>query len=94
MVVEHRYVLSLDEIKAIRFRCAKCEAATSFRIDETVQFPIQCPGCKALLYDATMDTGDSGLLHSLPRIIKRLISRGSDTSEILLEIEADKRIEA
>lgn len=90
MVVEHNYVLSLDEIKAVRFRCRKCHASTSFRLNETISFPVTCPGCKARLYDNTLDTGDTGLVESLPRVIKSLIELQKKEKagfEMLLEMD-------
>ena len=90
MVVEHCYVLSLDEIKALRFRCCNCGASTSFQMSQTVNFPVQCPGCREILYDSTLDRGDSGELHALPRILKQLIARRNQPSEILLEVHIPK----
>jgi len=92
MVVEHNYVLSLDEIKAIRFRCPECRASTSFRLDESITFPTVCPGCGATLYDKTLDTGDGGLIHSLPRTIKDLLrlQERKKSFEVLLEIDAPR----
>lgn len=92
MVVEHSYVLSLDEIKAIRFRCPKCQASTSFQLDESITFPTVCPGCRATLYDKTLDIGHGGTIHALPRTIKGLLKlqEREKSFEMLLEIDAPR----
>ena len=92
MVVEHIYVLSLDEIKAIRFRCPKCRASASFRLTETVNFPASCPECRSTLYNRALDTGDEGVVHSLPMALKAIMELQSKNKsfEILLEIDAPR----
>lgn len=99
MVVEHNYVLSLDEIKAVRFRCLHCRTSLSCRVNETITFPAVCPCCLKTLYDSALDTGDSGTIHALPRVLKDLLDlqakkqkNGKETTgfEILLEIDAPR----
>ena len=90
MVVEHNFVLSLDEIKAIRFRCRKCGACTSFKLNESVNFPVVCPGCRMTLYDTTLDTGDSGLLQAVVSVLKSLIEE-KKPYQLLLEINAPEK---
>ena len=92
MVVEHSYVLSLDEIKAVRFRCPKCRTSMSCRMNETVTFPAVCLCCRETLYDNRLDAGDSGLVHSLPRVLKDLmeLQGKKKTFELLLEIDAPR----
>ena len=92
MVVEHHYVLSLDEIKAVRFRCSKCRTSLTCRVNETITFPPICPCCREMLYDSTLDRGDSGLVHALPRVLKDLLELQAKKKgfEILLEIDAPR----
>ena len=92
MVVEHSYLVSLDEITALRFRCPGCQASTSFRLNESITFPANCPGCKATLYDKTLDTGDYGEVHALPKVLKSLrdLQARKKSFEMLLEINAPR----
>lgn len=46
MTREHRLVLSLDEVHAIRWYCQKCEAAISYRLDQSITLPPKCPACQ------------------------------------------------
>lgn len=48
MTREHRLVLSLDEIRAVRWQC-KCGSAVSFQLDQTIRLPQICPACDAPL---------------------------------------------
>lgn len=48
MTREDRWLVSLDEIRAIRWECGKCHLAMTFAIDQTVKFPEFCPGCNDL----------------------------------------------
>jgi hypothetical protein len=45
MTREHRLVLSLDEITALRWQCPRCRAAISYTLTETIRLPDQCPAC-------------------------------------------------
>ena len=89
MMIEHRYVLSLDEIKALRFRCKKCHAATSFPLDESINFPPTCPNCRETLFDTLRDSGESALLQTLPRVLKGLV-KTKQSGEVLLEIDVPR----
>ena len=92
MVVEHSHVLSLDEIKALRFRCKKCKAATSFRLNETINFPMTCPGCRETLHSEHIDGGDQDVLGGFPRVLKALMERQKERHyEVLLEIGAPEK---
>lgn len=90
--MEYTCVFSLDEIKAIRFRCQKCRASTCFQLNESITFPAICSGCRTTLYDSTRDTGDGELLHAFPNVLKSLVGlQGRKKSfEILLEIDAPR----
>jgi hypothetical protein len=52
MTREHRLVLSLDEIQAVRWTCPQCKAAITFRLEETIRLPDQCPACNDPLMGA------------------------------------------
>jgi hypothetical protein len=47
MTREHRLVLSLDEITAIRWQCPHCQVAISYPLDQTIRLPPLCPSCGA-----------------------------------------------
>jgi hypothetical protein len=52
MTREHILVLGLDEIQGIRLQCDLCNGAISFRLNETINIPQVCPGCRAPFVDA------------------------------------------
>jgi hypothetical protein len=45
MTREHRLVLSLDEIAAVRWSCPACRVAISYALTETIRLPDGCPAC-------------------------------------------------
>lgn len=47
MTREDRWIVSLDEIRAIRWECARCHAAITFALDQTINLTGNCPGCGA-----------------------------------------------
>lgn len=51
MTREDRWIVSLDEIRAIRWECPKCSVAMSFAINQTVRLPAACPSCNADAFD-------------------------------------------
>lgn len=46
MTREHRLLLSLDDIHAIRWVCGKCGVAVSYRLDESIKLLSECPACQ------------------------------------------------
>ena len=42
MTREHRSIVSLSEIRAVRWTCRNCQMATSFVLDRPVRFPEMC----------------------------------------------------
>lgn len=46
MTIEHRVVLDLSDVRAIRLECATCQAAVVVQLDQTFRFPRVCPGCQ------------------------------------------------
>lgn len=55
MTREHRLVVSLDEITAVRWQCPACHVAISYALRETVRLPDQCPACGDPLDGITPD---------------------------------------
>ena len=45
MTRENRIIFDLDDIRALRWQCDHCGAATSYPIDQTISFPQSCPAC-------------------------------------------------
>jgi len=45
MTREHRLLLSLDEVHAVRWVCGKCGVALSYRLDQSITLPPKCPAC-------------------------------------------------
>jgi transcription initiation factor IIE alpha subunit len=51
MTREHRLVLSLDELQAVRWTCPRCHVALVFQLNETIALPSTCPSCNDPLMD-------------------------------------------
>jgi hypothetical protein len=47
MTREDRWIVSLDEIRALRWECVACHVAIAFALDQTIRLPLTCPGCGA-----------------------------------------------
>src|SRR4051812_37534104 len=45
MTRENRLILTLDDIRALRWTCGVCGASVSFALDRTIRLPRQCPAC-------------------------------------------------
>jgi DNA-directed RNA polymerase subunit RPC12/RpoP len=45
MTREDRWIVSLDEVQGLRWRCARCSVSVSYALDETIRIPTQCPSC-------------------------------------------------
>lgn len=56
MTREHRLVLSLDEITAVRWTCPRCRVAVTYALTESIRLPDQCPACNDPLLDAEAAT--------------------------------------
>ena len=48
MTREDRYIVGLEDILSLRWQCTKCKTAVSFPLNETIQLPEICPGCRTL----------------------------------------------
>lgn len=59
MTREHRLVLSLDEITAVRWECPHCHAAITYALTESIRLPAEaCPACNADL-DGRVDATEA-----------------------------------
>ena len=45
MTAEHRLLLDVGEVLAIRVECSKCSAAVVIKPSEWHDAPLECPGC-------------------------------------------------
>lgn len=45
MTREDRWIVTLDEIAALRWTCGRCKAAVSFPLDRTITLPPACANC-------------------------------------------------
>jgi hypothetical protein len=72
MTREHRLVVSLDEIAAVRWQCPQCHVAISYALTETIRIPDQCPACHELLDGAHQDatTAARALVQALKAAIR------------------------
>lgn len=48
MTRDNRVVLSLDEIRALRWTCGTCGVSITFPLDRTMRWPERCPACHGL----------------------------------------------
>lgn len=45
MTSEHLLVLEPSDIRCLRIECLKCHVVMSFRLDQTIRIPNDCPAC-------------------------------------------------
>jgi DNA-directed RNA polymerase subunit RPC12/RpoP len=45
MVIEHRIIVGLDDVKAISLKCLKCHTKVTFEADSKVDVPLSCGHC-------------------------------------------------
>jgi hypothetical protein len=55
MTREHRLVLSLDEVTAVRWSCPRCRVAITYALTESIRLPSTCPACNDPLDDVPPD---------------------------------------
>jgi hypothetical protein len=46
MTIRPMVVVGLADVDSIRVECARCHAALSVRLDQTVRLPYGCPNCQ------------------------------------------------
>jgi hypothetical protein len=74
MTREERWIVSLDEIRAIRWECPQCHLAMSYAMDETVKLPASCPSCHRDLLD-TFTRQDDHAYEAFVRALKVIRSQ-------------------
>lgn len=52
MTREHRLVVSVEEISAVRWQCTKCGSAISYQLDQSIRLPQTCVACHEPLAEA------------------------------------------
>ena len=88
MTREDRWVMSLDEIAAIRWTCGACQVSVSFPLDQTIRLPRACPACGQDAGDPTQRPEDRAA-DQLVQALKRLL-RDERRGELSLEFRADR----
>ena len=46
MTREQRFVVDLEELRAVRWSCTTCGAAIAMPLDQTLRVPDACPSCR------------------------------------------------
>ena len=59
MTREQRLILSLDEIRGVRWTCVACGTSTSFTLESVVRLPGECPSCNAVFRDRGLQPRDT-----------------------------------
>jgi hypothetical protein len=86
MTREDRWIVTLSEITALRWRCPKCHVAVSYALDESVGLPRECPGCRQeVIPDNYMEDGKA--VQAFVATLKRL-RRPDSPVTLLLEFLA------
>ena len=96
MTREDRWIVSLDEIRAIRWECPKCHMAISYTLTETIRLAETCPSCGEKLLDTFVRPRDRAygeFVATLKSIvpIQREPAAGRLWLEFLLEPPATRR---
>lgn len=83
MTREHRLVLSLDEIHAVRWTCPRCHVAITFRLDELVALPTDCPTCR----DPLLGDHDERGMQTLQDFVRALKAAQKAPAWLSLEVD-------
>jgi len=70
MTSEHLLVVEPSDIRSLRIVCRTCHAAVSFRLDETLSLPAECPGCRSMWWDQVVHTTGPTAFNELIRGLK------------------------
>jgi Zn-finger nucleic acid-binding protein len=81
MTREHRLILGLDDVRAVRWKCPKCGVEVNYVLTETVRLPDQCPSC----HDGLM--GDIEKVTQVGQEFVRLLKRLREAKPQLLSLE-------
>lgn len=72
MTREERWIVSLDEIQAIRWECGNCHVAMSFQMNQSIKLPTDCPSCRARLVDPEFHR-DHQMFQSFVQVLKAVM---------------------
>lgn len=90
MTREDRWIVSLDEVRALRWECPACHVALSFALDQTIRLPATCPSCHADAFE--LHTPEHAAATEFVRALKALFHQPAPRSGILrLEFLAERR---
>lgn len=90
MTREDRWIVSLDEIRAIRLECQQCHVALSYVLTETVRLPQTCPSCSTDLIDTFAKPAEKAygaFVESLKAIMR--LQQGGGRAALRLEFVGD-----
>lgn len=86
MTREDRLIVSLDEIRALRWTCTTCHLAMAFALDQPIRLPVTCPGCGADAVDPTLPAHQ--VYADFVRTVKVLRHRHDTTLQLELLAES------
>jgi hypothetical protein len=90
MTQERRLVLSLDEIKVIRWECAACHTVVSYGLGQDIVAPERCPNC-ATLWAPLQPRGVQAPINQFLTALRQLMPPGAQDPQppyqIKIEIE-------
>jgi hypothetical protein len=72
MTIEHRMIFAVSDVLAIRMECARCHAAVSCKLDQTISVPDECPGCHQTWRDRAFPQAENQVLERLISAIKAM----------------------
>jgi transcription elongation factor Elf1 len=91
-MAEHRQIVSVVEILAVRWECPKCHVAMSFSPSQTIRLPTSCPGCHADAVEPHLRPEHrvySEFVDALRAVIQHQQSRAVPAGTIRLELPAE-----
>jgi len=89
MTVEERYVVDLNDIRAIRIECTNCGTAVTFKAADWAQYPSQCPGC-AVSWHHGDPSLEFQMLAGFAFNLRRLAADSTRTFRLRLELDRPK----
>jgi hypothetical protein len=89
MTREDRWIVSLDEIRALRRECASCGVAISYALNQTIRLPVGCPSCGADTFEP--NSPDYRAMDAFVRALKALLQapRSAPGGTLRLEFLAE-----
>jgi hypothetical protein len=83
MTREDRWIVSLDEIRALRWECPACSVALVFALNQTIRLPVACPSCNADMLDPNGPAQQAAA--DFVRALKTLIQTSGRAGTLRLE---------